>query len=64
MKKEYLLIVTPFLVLALAYGLFQKEQEIAAAVVVVIYLALIFGFDKFKIDLKNKKIELEDESKD
>ncbi len=60
MKKEYLLVVSPFLVISLAWGLFEREQEILAAFVVVIYLAFIFGFDKFKFDLKNKKIEVED----
>lgn len=64
MKKEYLLAVTPFLVILLSYGLFVKEQEIAAAVVVVIYLAFVFGFDRLKINLKSKTIEIKDESKD
>jgi ABC-type transport system involved in multi-copper enzyme maturation permease subunit len=64
MKKEYLLAVTPFLVILLSYGLFVKNQEIAAAVVVVIYLAFIFGFDRFKINLKSKTIEIKDENRD
>ena len=63
MKKEYLLAFTPFLVILLSYGLFVKNQEIAAAVVVVIYLAFIFGFDKLKFDFKKKQIEIKDESK-
>lgn len=64
MKKEYLLAISPFLVLLLSYGLFEKNQEIAASIVVVIYLAFIFGFDKLKINLKSKSIEIKDESKD
>ena len=64
MKKEYLLAVTPFLVILLSYGLFVKNQEIAAAVVVVIYLDFIFGFDKLKINLKSKSIEIKDENRD
>jgi hypothetical protein len=64
MKKEYLLAVSPFLVILLSYELFQKEQEIAAAVVMVIYLAFIFGFDKLKLDFKKKQIEIKDENRD
>lgn len=64
MKKEYLLAVSPFLVILLAWGLFEKDQEIAAAVVVVIYLAFVFGFDKLKINLKSKTIEIKDENRD
>ena len=64
MKKEYLLAATPFLVILLSYGLFVKNQEIAAAVVVVIYLAFVFGFDKLKINFKSKTIEIKDENRD
>jgi hypothetical protein len=64
MKKEYLLAITPFLVILLSWGLFYKNQEIAASIVVVIYLGFVFGFDKVKINLKSKTIEIKDESKD
>lgn len=64
MKKEYLLVVTPFFVLLLAYGLFEKEQYYLSAGLVLFYLALIFGFDKLKINLKSKTIEIKDENRD
>lgn len=64
MKKEYLLLVTPFLVILLSYGLFEKEEYYLSAGIVVVYLALIFGFDKFKVNLKSKTIEIKDENRD
>ena len=45
----------------LSYALIVEKQFITLAVIAVIFLGLIFGIDKFKVDFKNKKIELEDE---
>jgi hypothetical protein len=50
--------------LGLAYALIVEKQFIILSIVSVVYLGLIFGIDKFKIDFKNKKVELKDESKD
>lgn len=49
--------------LGLGYALVVEKQFIILSVVSVIYLGLIFGIDKFKIDFKNKKVELEDENR-
>lgn len=49
--------------LGLNYALIVEKQFVILSVVSVIYLGLIFGIDKFKIDLKNKKVELEDENR-
>lgn len=49
---------------AFCYALIIEKQFVIVSIIVTIYLGLIFGIDKFKIDLKNKKVELQDESKD
>ena len=49
--------------LGFCYALIVEKQFVILAIVTVIYLGLIFGIDKFKIDLKNKKVELEDEDR-
>lgn len=53
-------------ILVLCAALFKSEQPILAGIIGLVYLVFVFGIDKFKIDFKNKKIELEDkdESKD
>jgi hypothetical protein len=51
-------------VFALCYALFQAAQYVFLAIIGIVYLAFVFGIDKFKIDLKNKKVELEDENRD
>jgi hypothetical protein len=51
-------------VFALCYALFQAAQYVFLAITGIVYLAFVFGIDKFKIDLKNKKVELEDENRD
>jgi energy-coupling factor transporter transmembrane protein EcfT len=51
-------------VFALCYALFLAEQYVFLAIIGIVYLAFVFGIDKFKIDLKNKKVELEDENRD
>ena len=48
---------------AFCYALIVEKQFVIVSIIVTIYLGLIFGIDKFKIDLKNKKVELEDENK-
>lgn len=50
--------------LGLGYALVVEKQFITLSVISIVYLGLIFGIDKFKIDLKNKKVELEDENRD
>ena len=50
--------------LGFGYALVVEKQFIILAIVSVVYLGLIFGIDKFKIDFKNKKVELEDENRD
>lgn len=50
--------------LGLGYALVVEKQFVILSVVSVVYLGLIFGIDKFKLDLKNKKVELEDENRD
>ena len=50
--------------LGLAYALIVEKQFIILSIVSVVYLGLIFGIDKFKIDFKNKKVELQDENRD
>lgn len=49
--------------LGFGYALVVEKQFIILSIVSVVYLGLIFGIDKFKIDLKNKKVELEDDNK-
>jgi hypothetical protein len=51
-------------VVALCYALLLEKQFFILSIVSVVYLGLIFGIDKFKIDFKNKKVELEDENRD
>lgn len=46
------------------YTLVQEKQFLIVSIIVIIYLGLIFGIDRFKIDFKNKKVELEDEHKE
>lgn len=46
--------------LGFGYALIVEKQFVILSIVSVIYLGLIFGIDKFKIDLKNKKVELAD----
>jgi hypothetical protein len=48
----------------LGYALIVEKQFVILAILSIIYLGLIFGIDKFRIDLKNKKVELEDENRD
>ena len=50
--------------LGLGYALIIEKQFVILSIVSVVYLGLIFGIDKFKIDFKNKKVELEDENRD
>jgi hypothetical protein len=50
-------------VATLCYALFVENEPIVSALVGLIYLVFALGVDKFKIDLKNKKIEIEDEHK-
>ena len=50
--------------LGLAYALVIEKQFVILSIVSIVYLGLIFGVDKFKIDFKNKKVELKDENKD
>lgn len=50
--------------LGLGYALVVEKQFIILAVISIIYLGLIFGIDKFKVDFNKKKIELEDENRD
>ena len=46
--------------------LVDKEQYIIASIIGFVYIALIFGVDKIKLDLKKKQVEIEnnDEHKD
>jgi hypothetical protein len=50
--------------LGLAYALVIEKQFVILSIVSIVYLGLIFGIDKFKIDFKNKKVELKDENQD
>lgn len=50
--------------LGLGYALVVEKQFVILAVISIIYLGLIFGIDKFKVDFNKKKIELEDENRD
>lgn len=49
--------------LGFGYALVVEKQFIMLSIVSIVYLGLIFGIDKFKIDFKNKKVELKDENK-
>ena len=53
-------------VTALCAVLIQREQYITASIIGFVYIALIFGVDKIKFDLKKKQVEIEntDEHKD
>lgn len=51
-------------VTALCYALIVNDQFILAGLIGLSYLVFSFGIDKFKLDLKNKKIEINDEHKD
>lgn len=51
-------------VTALCYALINNDQFILAGLIGLSYLVFSFGIDKFKLDLKNKKIEINDEHKD
>lgn len=51
-------------VTALCYALFVEDQAVLAGLIGLAYLVFAFGVDKFKLDLKNKKIEIQDEYKD
>lgn len=50
--------------LGLGYALIVEKQFVILSIVSVVYLGLIFGIDKFKVDFDKKKIELEDENRD
>lgn len=39
--------------------LIHKEQYIVASIIGFVYVALIFGVDKIKFDLKKKQVEIE-----
>lgn len=51
-------------VTALCYALIVKDQFILACLTGIAYLVFAFGIDRFKLDLKNSKIEIQDEHKD
>lgn len=53
----------PLVLLIIGYLIYAK-QYIIVSIFSAVYIGLIFGVDKFKIDLKNKKIEIQDEHKD
>ena len=38
----------------------RNNQWIFSGIVALVYLAFVFGVDKFVIDLKNKKVEIDD----
>lgn len=61
--KKILGYFSMILMLGFGYALVVEKQFIILSIVSVVYLGLIFGIDKFKIDLKNKKVELEDDNK-
>jgi len=49
---------------ALCYALIVEDQFILSGLIGLAYLVFSFGIDKFKVDFKNKKIEVQDEHKD
>lgn len=42
----------------------KKEQWAIATIIATVYLAFAFGIDKFIIDWKNKKVEINDTNKE
>lgn len=45
-------------------ALLSNGQFIMAGFFATVYIILIFGVDKFKLDLKKKTIEIEDDKKE
>lgn len=46
-------------VTAFCFALIQAGQYIISGVIGFVYVALIFGIDKIKFDLKKKQVEIE-----
>lgn len=46
-------------VTAFCYAFIKAEQYSIAGIIGFVYVALIFGIDKIKFDLKKKQVEIE-----
>lgn len=51
------------LVFYIIYFLVNAKEWVIVSILTVIYLGFVFGIDRVKFDLKNKKIEFRDDDK-
>lgn len=62
-NRRFLAYASLFIVSGFSYKLLEAEQWLLAGLVILVYLAFIFGVDRFVVDLKNKKVEIDDRDK-
>ena len=62
-NRKVLTYAATFLVAYLIYVTTQAAQWVLAGCITALYLAFAFGVDKFIIDIKNKKVEIDDSDK-
>jgi hypothetical protein len=61
--RRFLAYASFLLVGFLVYKTIEAEQWVITAITVIVYISFIFGVDKFVVDLKNKKVEMQDADK-
>lgn len=62
--RRTLTYVSSIMVAFIIYKAVLANQWVVSCVVAALYLAFAFGADKFVLDLKNKKVEIDDTDKE
>jgi hypothetical protein len=62
--RRSLTYISSIMVAFIVYKAVMVEQWVVASVVASVYLAFAFGVDKFVIDLKNKRVQIDDTDKE
>jgi hypothetical protein len=62
-NRKHLSYASLFFVAFFSYKALEAEQWLLSSGVLALYLSFIFGVDKFVLDWKNKKVEIDDSDK-
>lgn len=52
------------IVAAVCFAAIRAEQWVLTGLIVILWLAFVFGIDKIVLDLKNKKVEVDNADED
>jgi hypothetical protein len=63
-NRKHLSYASLFFVAFFSYKALEAEQWLLTGAVILVYFSFIFGVDKFVVDWKNKKVEIQDADKE